>query len=76
MKKETIIFAILTACGFMECVSKSLIAPFFPTFAEDKGITEDVVGLIISANPIGSFGASLILGKVINEVDFKIKIIG
>jgi hypothetical protein len=49
-------------------IGGSLITPFFPPFAREKGISTTVLGFIISANPIGSFFASLVLGKFINNV--------
>jgi len=45
-----------------------LITPFFPPFAKEKGISEEVVRFIFSANPIGAFVSSLILGKIMTEV--------
>jgi MFS family permease len=55
-------------CSFLENMSFSLINPFFPPFAIDRGVPQFYVGLIISANPIGAFVASLIIGKILNEV--------
>jgi MFS family permease len=49
-------------------IGSSLITPFFPPFAIDKGLTQSILGYIISANPIGSFFASLALGKLITQV--------
>lgn len=46
----------------------SLITPFFPTFAIEKGVSQGIMGLIISSNPIGSFIAAPILGRLINNV--------
>ena len=50
------------------CTALSVITPFFPPFAMSKGVSEEIVGLIISANPIGAFFASLTLGKILNDV--------
>lgn len=50
------------------CSSLSVITPFFPPFAEEVGVSEEVIGLIIGANPIGAFFASLALGKILNDV--------
>ena len=46
----------------------SLITPFFPTFAISKGVSIATLGFVISSNPIGSFIAAPILGKLINSV--------
>jgi hypothetical protein len=54
------------------CASLSVITPFFPPYAISKGIGEEIVGLIISANPIGAFFASLVLGKILNDVSIKL----
>ena len=61
-------FGLLLICNFLMCSSLSVVTPFFPPYAMSKGITEEIVGLIISANPIGAFFASLYLGKILNEV--------
>jgi MFS family permease len=59
----------LAAGYFIFSLALSIIAPFFPPFAEDKGISEDLVGLIYSANPIGAVVAAVILGKIVNDVE-------
>lgn len=50
------------------CLSLSVITPFFPPHAISRGISEQIVGFIISANPVGAFFASIILGKILKEV--------
>lgn len=52
----------------------SLITPFFPPFAEEKGISVQMVGVIFSANPVGAFMAALALGKIMTEVTNLIQI--
>ena len=49
-------------------IGGSLITPFFPPFALAKGVSSTTLGFIISANPIGSFFTSLVIGKLINDV--------
>lgn len=66
MQKE-IIYFLLLLCNILMCLSLSVITPFFPPFAMERDVTEEVVGLIISANPIGAFFASLTLGKILND---------
>lgn len=61
------IFGVLTFCGVLQCLSKSIIGPFFPPFAKDRGISDTIIGLIIACNPVGSVLASLILGKIISK---------
>lgn len=68
MKGRTLIFFLLLICNFLMCSALSVVTPFFPPYAIEKGVTEEVVGLIISSNPIGAFFASLYLGKVLNDV--------
>lgn len=63
-----IIFILLLICNILMCLSLSVITPFFPPYAISRGVTEEVVGFIISANPIGAFFASIALGKILNEV--------
>jgi len=66
--QKSVIFLLLLVCNFLMCSALSVVTPFFPPSAEKKGLSEEVVGLIISSNPIGAFFASLYLGKVLNEV--------
>ncbi|CAD8195272.1 unnamed protein product [Paramecium pentaurelia] len=55
----------------------SIIAPFYPQFAKSKDISEDIIGIIFAAHPLGQFISSLILGKLITHDNRqKIMIIG
>ncbi|CAD8190068.1 unnamed protein product [Paramecium octaurelia] len=55
----------------------SIIAPFYPQFAKSREISEDIIGIIFAAHPLGQFISSLILGKVItHENRQKIMVIG
>jgi MFS family permease len=53
------------------CFALSIISPFFPPYAKEKGINEGMIGLIFTANPIGSVLASLIMGKILTDVKVK-----
>ena len=66
---KLIIYLLLLICNLLMCCALSVITPFFPPFAMDKGVSEEIVGFIISANPIGAFFASLTLGKILNDVN-------
>ena len=61
-------FYVFTLCNMFVAMSGSLITPFFPPYALSKGISKDVLGYIIAANPIGSFIASILIGKYLKEV--------
>jgi len=54
---------------FIFWTALSIIAPFFPAFAESKNISELIVGIIFSANPVGAVLSSLFLGKIIKDVE-------
>jgi MFS family permease len=41
----------------------SIIAPFYPTEAAKRGMTQDIVGFVFAALPLGGFFFSLIFGK-------------
>ncbi|KAM3143694.1 hypothetical protein pb186bvf_004190 [Paramecium bursaria] len=60
-------FYVFTLCNMFVAMSGSLITPFFPPYALSKGISKDVLGYIIAANPIGSFIASILIGKYLKE---------
>lgn len=67
MEKNSL-FALLALGYFIFCLALSIISPFFPAFAKDKGISELMVGIIYAANPVGAVISALILGKILNEV--------
>jgi MFS family permease len=62
------LFALLCLGYFIFCLSLSIISPFFPAFAESKGISEFIVGIIYSSNPVGAVISALVIGKIINNV--------
>lgn len=72
MNRKNQLFAILTTGYFIFCLALSIIAPFFPAFAESRDISEAIVGLVFSANPVGAVLAALFLGKILTNVNQKI----
>ncbi len=68
MMHKNFLFALLMICYLICGIALSVIAPFFPPFAYSKGISTKMIGLIISANPVGAIIGSSILGKIITEV--------
>jgi MFS family permease len=75
--KKMLVFWLLMACQVICCIALSLISPFFPPYAEEKGISSEVVGFIFSANPIGAVTASMVLGKILNQVTkLNLKVLG
>ena len=67
--EKNYLFALLVLGCFIFCLTLSKISPFFPAFAEEKGISELIVGIIYAANPVGAVIAALVLGKILNEAD-------
>ena len=66
---ERIVLFILLMMGLVVCAfALAILIPFYPIFAKEKGISEEFVGLIFGANPIGAIIAALIIGKVLTEV--------
>lgn len=57
------LFIVLVIANIISIANIALIAPFFPPLAEEAGISPEMVGLVLSMNPIGAFVASLYLGK-------------
>ena len=62
------VFIFLNICNIVCCFALSIIAPFFPTYAKDKGLDLDLIGYIFSLYPLGMLLGSLILGKIITDV--------
>lgn len=67
MKTETL-FKLMLTCNIISSISLAIITPFYPLFAKTRGITEDVIGLIFSAHPLGASIGAFIFGKIMNNV--------
>ena len=54
--------------GLYICASAlSIIAPFYPLVAEERGLDEGLIGFIFAGYPFGLFFGSLIVGKILNQ---------
>ena len=62
------LYSILLIGNVCSSTSLSLITPFFPPAAKDKGISEDIIGIIFAVDAVAGFIAALILGKVLTKV--------
>ena len=47
------VFIFLNICNVVCCFALSIIAPFFPTYAKNKGLDLDLIGYIFSLYPLG-----------------------
>lgn len=63
MKFDSTLFALYSLNFFINAAN-SILAPFYPSEASSKGVSQSIVGIIFSAHPICSFFFSLILGKM------------
>lgn len=61
-------FALLNLGNLICCLGLSLIAPFYPTYAQKFDVTGSLLGLIFGINPIGGMLSALIVGKILNNV--------
>lgn len=52
----------LSTMNFFLNAAVSVITPFYPAIASDKGVNATLIGLIFALNPIGSFSVSLSIG--------------
>ena len=52
MKKEII---LLFAINVMSAMGYSLVSPFFPELAQERGIPENITGLIITTYAVANF---------------------
>jgi len=73
MKTETL-FKLLLTCNLISSISLAIITPFFPLFAKTRGISEDLIGFIFSAHPLGASVAAFVFGKIMNQVLYSISI--
>jgi len=65
---KLVMFSMLMVCQLICCFALSVISPFFPPFAREHGISEEIVGIIFISNPLGALIAAVILGKILSEV--------
>lgn len=56
----------LYSLNFFINAANSILAPFYPDVAIDKGVSKDIIGFIFSSHPIASFLFSLLLGKMMH----------
>lgn len=68
--KAELEFALLNAGNLFCCLGFSLIAPFYPAYAKEFNVSNTILGLIFGMNPIGGMLASLIVGKLLNNVNY------
>lgn len=61
-------FLIFSTCNMFVSMCGSLITPFFPPYAERKGISQTTLGFIIAAGPLGGLIATIIIAKTLNHV--------
>ncbi|XP_045472619.1 MFS-type transporter SLC18B1-like isoform X2 [Harmonia axyridis] len=67
---------MLALVDFMGFCSMSIMAPFFPKEAYQKGLNETVIGLIFSFYALIMFLTSPIFGKILPKVGTKILFLG
>ncbi|CAH3023022.1 unnamed protein product, partial [Porites evermanni] len=65
--QNIVILSTLFLVIFIDALAYSLYAPFFPSEAEDKGVSTTVVGLIFGTYPLGMFIFSLACGFLITK---------
>lgn len=56
----------LYSLNFFTNAANSILAPFYPDVAINKGIGTDIIGYVFAAHPIFSFLFSLLMGKMMN----------
>ena len=61
----------LSILNFFLNAAVSLITPFYPKLAYDKGLNATVVGLVFAINPIGSFLISFYIGGMMEKLGKK-----
>ena len=53
------------------CSTYTLIAPFYPKIAKEKGIPLWMVGIVFALNPFGNMIASFFIGRYLNKLGRK-----
>ena len=52
----------LSVMNFFLNAAVSVITPFYPPIALEKGVSQFMIGFIFALNPIGSFSVSMSIG--------------
>lgn len=70
-KEQIFIMAGTASVNFSSMICYSILGPFFPREAEQKGASNTVVGLIFGCFSICNFFSSLILGRYLVQIGAK-----
>ncbi|XP_043919731.1 MFS-type transporter SLC18B1 isoform X2 [Protopterus annectens] len=77
MSREQILVLIATASvNFSSMICYSILGPFFPGEAEQKGASDTIIGMIFGCYALVNVLFSLILGKYIVQVGAKFMFVG
>ena len=68
MLNKNKVIAVMTFLMTLQNISVSQVGPFYPIEAYEKGVSEYLLGFIISMNPIFYILASLVMGKQLKHV--------
>ncbi|CAD8050592.1 unnamed protein product [Paramecium sonneborni] len=74
--KPSELFKLLNNANFIICASMALIAPFFPPYAFEQGLSKTLVGIIIALHPLGGIFGSIKIGQVLNDQNRQILLTG
>ena len=69
--KLDFLLIILYFGAFLTNANNSFISAFFPSFANRASVTETWVGFIFSAEPVGVFICTILLGRLMSKKGFK-----
>lgn len=61
------LFNVINVANWIISTSISIIAPFFPPFAESQGLSSTTIGLIFSSHPLGGMIASIYIGRILTN---------
>ena len=58
-------------CLVLVCAAYTMIAPFYPSIAKDKGVPIWLIGVVFSTDPFFGFLSSLVIAKKMNKIGRK-----
>ncbi|CAD8134006.1 unnamed protein product [Paramecium pentaurelia] len=74
--KQSELFKLLNNANFIICASMALIAPFYPPFAFEQGLSKTLVGIIIALHPLGGIFGSIKIGELLNDQNRQVMLTG
>ena len=59
---------IYSVCCILNAIPLSMIAPFYPPLAYERGVEPSFIGIVLAMHPLGQLTTTLFMGKYMTKV--------